>query len=241
MDKTLNKDHNKKNWIPMPFQEAAKKLASDAVNRFAKSNQILGLGSGPMAAAIVKEMDKLSNKQSLYCITSSTQIKCEAEDVGLKIVDEYMIPEIDIVFDGADQIDAEYNMIKGGGGALLKEKVLHSTAKIIIIAAESFKYVKSFNRSVPIEIHPFAMHIIKSKLQSLDAEPKLRMLDEGYPYVTENGNFIFDTVFPSIQDVAKKEYELKSIPGILEVGLFSRRADVYYKANDDGSYDVIKF
>ena len=237
----MSDGHNeKKNWIPIPFQEAARSLAADAINHVIKDNQVIGLGSGPMAAAIVREMAKLPNRDTLHCIASSTQIKQEAEDGGLKIVDENRIPEIDIVFDGADQIDSEFNMIKGGGGALLKEKILHYAAKRIIITAESFKYVGTFNRSVPIEVHPFARHIVQSKLKSLGGQPTLRMLDEGYPYVTENGNFVLDTTFSSIPNVQKKEIELKSIPGILEVGLFTKRAYIYYKANKEGSYNTIK-
>src|ERR671930_1965082 len=223
---------------------AIENAAKDAIKRFVKSNnnnRIIGLGSGSTTAALVREMAKLPNKEAIEFVTSSLQIKIEAEKSGLKIVDdENRIPEIDIVFDGADQIDSEFNMIKGGGGALLKEKILHYAAKRIIITAESFKYVGTFNRSVPIEVHPFARHIVQSKLKSLGGKPTLRMLDEGYPYVTENGNFVLDTTFSSIPNVQKKEIELKSIPGILEVGLFTKRAYIYYKANKEGSYNTIK-
>ena len=122
-----------------------------------------------------------------------------------------------------------------------KEKVLHSAAKTIVITAESFKFVESFNRSVPVEVHPFALYILQDKLESEQgAKPELRMLDEGYPYITENGNFVLDTIFPSISDVRNKEIELKNIPGVIEVGLFTKHANIYYKANYDGSFDTIK-
>jgi ribose 5-phosphate isomerase A len=235
-------------WIPEPFQDASKGIAKDALEKhmtsFRDTNIVVGLGSGPMAAAIIHEMANLPNKEMIECVPSSTQIKLEAERAHLKIVDEIRIPDISIVFDGADQIDSKYNMIKGGGGALLKEKILHSAAEKIVITAESIKYVESFNRSVPIEVLPFSQHIVQKKLEkSHDGKPKLRMLEEGYPYVTENGNFIFDTTFPasSLSDIQKKEIELKSIPGVLEVGLFTRHADIYYKAKDDGSFDTINF
>src|ERR671932_298723 len=134
---------------------AIENAAKDAIKRFVKSssnNRIIGLGSGSTTAALVREMAKLPNKEAIEFVTSSLQIKIEAEKSGLKIVDdENRITEIDIVFDGADKIDSEFNMIKGGGGALLKEKILHYAAKRIIITAESFKYVGTFNRSVPIE------------------------------------------------------------------------------------------
>jgi ribose 5-phosphate isomerase A len=230
------------NWIPQAFQKSAEAIASDAVKQYVKGKQVIGLGSGPMAAAIIIQMGKISNdiKKTLQCIASSTQIKQEALAGDLTIVDPNQIPQIDVVFDGADQVDSQLNMIKGGGGALLREKVLHSAARTIVITAESFKFVSSFDRSVPIEVHPFALYSLKDKLKSLhEAKPELRMLNEGYPYITENGNFILDTIFQSIPDVRNKEIELKNIPGVVEVGLFTKHASVYYKANDNGSYETI--
>lgn len=227
--------------IPTLFKQSAERVASDAVNRFLKHGvRVIGLGSGPMAAAIVREISRLPHKANLRCVATSTQIKLEAEDGDLKIGTEDLITHLEVVFDGADQVDRDGNMIKGGGGALLREKILHSAAKTVLITAESTKYVESFNRSVPIEIHPFARHIVQKKLEDLGGEPRLRMLDEGYVYVTENGNFILDTMFRSLSEVGSREVELKSIPGVLEVGLFTRRADMYYKAKEDGSFEKIR-
>jgi ribose 5-phosphate isomerase A len=203
---------------------------------------IIGLGSGPMAEAIIREIGTLKEdiKSTLQCIPSSYQIKKAALEGDLLIVDESHIPSIDVVFDGADQLDSEFNMIKGGGGALLREKILHSTAKTIVITAESFKYLKTFDRTVPIEIHPFALSIVKKRLESnFEGKPQLRMLDEGYPYVTENGNFILDTFFLSFENIGEKEKELKNIAGVLEVGLFTKHADVYYKAKENGEFENI--
>ena len=227
--------------IPALFKQSAQRVASDAVNRFLNHGvRVIGLGSGPMAAAIVREISRLPHKANLQCVATSTQIKLEAEDGDLKIGTEDLITRLEVVFDGADQVDRDGNMIKGGGGALLREKILHGAAKTVLITAESTKYVESFNRSVPIEIHPFARHIVQKKLEDLGGEPRLRMLDEGYVYVTENGNFILDTKFRSLSEVGSREVELKSIPGVLEVGLFTRRADMYYKAKQDGSFEKIR-
>ena len=229
------------NWIPPSFQKAAQNLAKEAVNKFVKDSQVIGLGSGPMAAAIVREMADMKNKETLACVPTSFQIKLEAECSGLKIVDESYIPEIDVVFDGADEVDSKFNMIKGGGGALLREKITHSAAKKVVIAAESSKFVPSFSWPVPVEIHPFAIHIARKKLEETGGRPKMRMLREGYPYVTENGNFILDTSFRfDSKDIRQMEVALKSIPGVTEVGLFTRRADVYYKAKEDGTFEAIE-
>jgi ribose 5-phosphate isomerase A len=224
----------------LSLQDAVQKLAKDAVRR-AKGAKVVGLGSGSTAAHIVREMAKLPNKESMEFVPTSLQIKLEAEKSALRIADESRIPDIDVVFDGADQIDGKFNMIKGGGGALLREKILISAAKKVVIVADATKFVQSFNRSVPIEVHPMARSSASRKLLEMGAKPALRTLDKGYPFVTENGNVILDTTFTSIPDPKKKEIELKSIAGVLEVGLFTRRADVYYKAKSDGSFETIAF
>jgi ribose 5-phosphate isomerase A len=229
------------NWVPRSFQEAARNLAKEAVKYFVRPNQVIGLGSGPMAASIVREMANFDGKETLECIPTSFQIKLEAQCSGLKLVDENKMPEVDVVFDGADEVDAKFNMIKGGGGALLREKIVHSSAKQIVIAAESTKFVSTFSWPVPIEIHPFAIHIVKKKLEDVaGGRPKMRMLKEGYPYVTENGNFILDTSFDFPSDISRQEVELKNIAGVVEVGLFTKHANAYYKAKEDGSFETIE-
>ncbi|MGA9169120.1 MAG: ribose 5-phosphate isomerase A [Nitrososphaeraceae archaeon] len=226
------------------LQDAIKNLAIHAVRQqlsTTNSNQVIGLGSGSTVAAIVREMAKLPDKKRLEFVATSLQIKKEAENSGLKIVDENRIPYIDVVFDGADQIDSEFRMIKGGGGALLKEKVIMSAAKRVVIAADSNKFVDVFNLSVPVEVHQFALSIVSIKLKEEGGIPKLRTIEKGYPFITENGNIILDTTFNLLMDVRKKELELKNIPGVLEVGLFTRVADIYYKAKIDGSFETIQF
>jgi ribose 5-phosphate isomerase A len=224
----------------LSLQDAVQKLSKDAI-KLARDSRVVGLGSGSTVSHIVREMSKLPGKESMEFVPTSLQIKIEAEKSSLRIADESKIPEIDIVFDGADQIDGKFNMIKGGGGALLREKILISAAKKVVIVADAAKFVQSFSRSVPIEVHPMARSIVAKRLAEIGDQPALRTLDKGYPFITENGNIILDTTFPSIPDPKKKEIELKSIPGVLEVGLFTRRADVYYKAKNDGTFETIKF
>lgn len=228
------------NWIPRSFQEATKNLAKEAVERFVNPDRVVGLGSGLMAAAIIREMANFDRKETLGCISTSFQIKLEAQRSGLKLVDEDRMREVDVVFDGADEVDAKFNMIMGGGGALFCEKIVHSAAKQIVIAAGSRKFVPTFSWPVPIETHPFAVHIVRKKLEDAGRRPRMRMLKEGYPYVTENGNFILDTSFDFPPDIREHEVELKSIAGVVEVGFFTRHADTYYKAQEDGSFDAVE-
>jgi ribose 5-phosphate isomerase A len=228
------------NWIPRSFQEAAKNLAKEAVECFVNPDRVVGLGSGPMAAAIIREMANFDRKETLGCTPTSFQIKLEAQCSGLKLLDEDRMPEVDLVFDGADVVDAKFNMIKGGDGAIFCEKIVHSAAKQIVIAAGSRKFVPTFSWPVPIETHPFAVHIVRKKLEDAGRRPRMRMLKEGYPYVTENGNFILDTSFDFPPDIGEHEVELKSIAGVVEVGFFTRHADTYYKAQGDGSFDAVE-
>jgi ribose 5-phosphate isomerase A len=193
-----------------------------------------------MAAAVVRELANFERRETLACIPTSFQIKMEAERSGLHLVDEDRIPGIDVVFDGADEIDRNFNMIKGGGGALLREKVIHSAAKKIVIVAEATKFVSAFSWPIPIEVHPFALHIVRRRLEEAGGKPNLRILKEGYPYVTENGNFVLDTNFNLESfDPRQKESELKNIAGVVEVGLFTKRASTYYKAKERGSFEMI--
>lgn len=206
-----------------------------------KGNAIVGLGSGSTVSVFVKALAKHVKDSNLdiKVIPTSLQIKLEAETLGFKIADETLIPSTDIVFDGADQIDARFNMIKGGGGALLREKVLIHASKETVILADESKYIDVLNRAVPIEVLPYARTYVFNRLKKMGAEPNVRSLDKGYPFITENGNLILDTNFGKINDAAKMEVELKSIAGVMEVGLFSKHANRYYKAKKDGTVDVL--
>ena len=183
------------------IKSAIRKSAKDAVKRFVTTNQVVGLGSGSTMTNLVGELANLPYKRSVEFVTTSIQIKIEAEKVGLKIADESNFVDIDVVFDGADQIDSDFNMIKGGGGALLREKVLISAANKVVILADDSKFVKRLTQPVPIEIHKFARSFLLKRFKEIGGSPKLRTMDKGYPYVTENGNIVLDTSYYSIGNI----------------------------------------
>lgn len=224
----------------MGSTDALHSMALKAV-KHVKDNANVGLGSGSTVSMFVKALAKhvKDNKLDIRVIPTSLQIKLEAETLGFKIADEMLIPSTDIVFDGADQIDAKFNMIKGGGGALLREKVLMHASKQTVILADESKYVDALNRAVPIEVLPYARTYVVGRLKKMGAEPNLRSLDKGYPFITENGNLILDTSFGKIKDVGKMELELKNIAGVMEVGLFSKHANMYYKAKKNGTVEIL--
>jgi ribose 5-phosphate isomerase A len=224
----------------MSFDDAIKALSLDALKNV-KDGYVLGLGSGRAATALVKSLSKYikTKKISVRCVPTSMQIKLIAEKGGLQLIDMDQIDNIDLVFDGADQIDKNRFLIKGGGGALLRENILISAAKKVIIMADSSKFVKEFNRTVPIEVQPLARQIVWSKIKKLGGEPKLRILDRGYPFVTENSNIILDCDFGVIKNPKTLQQKLVNIAGIIEVGIFTRKPDVIYKAKANGKFEIL--
>ncbi len=224
----------------MTYDDAIKALSEDAV-KLVKNHQIIGLGSGRAATAFVKSLSLFVKKKKLNirCIPTSLQIKLEAEKGKLHLMDT-ILDKIDIVFDGADQIDKAKNLIKGGGGALLRENILISTAKKVVIMADASKFVTNFKRDVPVEVHPLARNTVTKAISKIGGKPSIRTFDRGYPFVTENGNIILDCNFGIIKKPKLLQESVKKISGVLEVGIFTRKPDIIYKAKSNGKFDVIK-
>ena len=224
----------------MSFDNAIRALSLDAL-RFVKDGYVIGLGSGRAATALVKVLTAFvkTKKIEIKCIPTSMQIKLIAEKGGLTLIDADQIDKIDVVFDGADQIDKNKFLIKGGGGALLKENILISAAKKVIIMADSTKFVKNFNRTVPIEVQPLARQIVWKKIEKLGGKPELRTLDRGYPFFTENSNIILDCGFGVIKNPKILQQKLLNIPGVIEVGIFTRKPDIIYKAKANGKFEIL--
>ena len=140
------------------------KLSEDFFKRYIVEGCTIGLGSGRTVERIVRNIGNLEYKDSLEFIVTSLQIRIVTETMGLKIVEQSKNGIIDVVLDGADQIDSDYNMIKGGGGALLKEKILISSSQKFVIVAQADKFVEKFNMPVPVEVTPFGRNIVMKKL-----------------------------------------------------------------------------
>ena len=224
----------------MTYDDAIKALSNDAL-KLVKNHQTIGLGSGRSATAFVKSLSLFvkKNKFSIKCVPTSLQIKLEAEKGKLHLIDT-VLDKIDVVFDGADQIDKGKNLIKGGGGALLRENILISAAKKVVIMADDSKFVTNFDRSVPVEVHPLARNVVTKHISKIGGRPKIRILDRGYPFITENGNIILDCNFGVIKKPKSLREKIKSVSGVLEVGIFTRKPDIIYKARSTGKFDVIK-
>ena len=224
----------------MSYDDAISALSNDAL-KFVKDGYVIGLGSGRAATALVKSLSKYvkSKNYDIRAVPTSLQIKMIAEEEGILLVEADQVKQIDVVFDGADQIDSEKFVIKGGGGALLRENILFSLAKKVIVMADKTKFVEKLNRSVPVEIHPLARSSVTSSMEKLGAKVEVRSLDRGYPFFTENGNIILDCSFGKIQNPKNLTQKIKAVPGVMESGIFMRKPDVIYKAKTSGKFEII--
>jgi len=214
-------------------------LSQDFFRKYIIEGSIIGLGSGRTVEKIVRNLGTLEFKDTLEFIVTSLQIRIVAESLGLKIIDENKSGKIDVVLDGADQIDSDYNMIKGGGGALLKEKILIASSQKFVIFAQANKFVDRFNIAIPVEVTPFGRNFVMKELKRIGGLPTIRLLDKGYPFITENGNIIYDTVLPKLDNVKETERDIKNIPGVVEVGLFTIHANSYYKITGENDFEIM--
>jgi len=214
-------------------------LSQDFFRKYIIEGSTIGLGSGSTVEKIVRNFGILEFKDTLEFIVTSLQIRIVAESLGLKIIDENKSGKIDVVLDGADQIDSDYNMIKGGGGALLKEKILIASSQKFVIFAQANKFVDRFNIAIPVEVTPFGRNFVVKELKRIGGLPSIRLLDKGYPFITENGNIIYDTVLPKLDIVKETERDIKNIPGVVEVGLFTIHANSYYKISGENDFEIM--
>ena len=125
--------------------------------------------------------------------------------------------KIDTVFDGADQIDSHGYLIKGGGGALLRENILAISARKIVIMADHTKFSKYLNKNVPVEVHPFAKYAADTMIKKMGGKPTVRTLDRGYPFITENGNLVLDCDFGTIKTPASLARKISTIAGVISI------------------------
>lgn len=223
----------------MSYNESIKAVATDAL-KHVQGGMILGLGSGRAAATLVRGIgEKIARENiSVRGVPTSLQIKLVAEEANIALVEPGEVSRIDAVFDGADQIDEGGHLIKGGGGALLRENILAGMAKTSIIMADQTKFVKELCAPVPIEIHPTARGFVSGLITEMGGAPEMRRLERGYPMFTENGNVILDCDFGAMQDPPGLAAELRQMPGVLEVGIFEK-PDLIYKAKKDGLFEVL--
>lgn len=202
--------------------EEEKEAAGRAASKLVRDGDVVGLGTGSTAYfAVVALGERVKAGLKIVGIPTSVQTADLARAVGIPLttLDEH--PEIDVTIDGADEVDPHLNLIKGGGGALLREKVVASASRKMVVVADSAKIVPVLGKfPLPVEIIAFARAVVEKKIAALGASPKLRTRPDGSPYLTDNGNQILDCNFGKIADPAALALALSNIPGTVEHGLF---------------------
>ena len=224
------------------IEQGKKNAALKAVDDNIEKDLIIGIGSGSTVVYAVNRIGELNKKSNLniVCLPSSFQARqlIIENDLKLGSLDQY--PEVDIDFDGADEIDQNLNLIKGGGGCLVQEKILASNSKNLIIIADfrknSTKLGENWKKGVPIEVIPEAYFPLMKKFSKIGGKPTLRMAKaKAGPLVTDNNNFIIDVDFGIIDNPQELNNNILMLPGVVDTGLFLKMTTKAYIGQEDGN------
>jgi ribose 5-phosphate isomerase A len=222
----------------MDAQQQFKQAAAESAVTLVEDGMILGLGTGSTAKLAVDALGKrVAGGLRVTGIPTSEATAAQARSLGIPVstLDEH--PEIDLTIDGADEVEAgTLNLIKGRGGALLREKIVASASKGLAIIVDDSKQVERLGSkfAVPVEVVPFGWRATARKLEALGAKAELRSAADGKPYITDGGHYIVDCKFAPITDPPKLDRELNSIVGVVEHGLFLHMATQVIVAGQDG-------
>jgi ribose 5-phosphate isomerase A len=226
------------------IQEFKTQAAKEAVT-FLKSGMIVGLGTGSTATIAIKIISQLLQAEALddiLGIPSSVKTARLAQELGIPLTSLEEHPEIDVTIDGADEVDPELNLIKGGGGALLKEKILAQASKEVIIVVDESKLSPKLGTkwALPVEVLPFAWKTEAYFLESLGAAAAIRKLTDETLYKTDQGNLIIDANFGEIQQPDALAQKLQERAGIIEHGLFIGLASMVISSGKSGIQKLTK-
>ncbi|KAG5865792.1 hypothetical protein JTB14_028457 [Gonioctena quinquepunctata] len=223
----------------------AKRAAADtAVNDHVNSGDLVGIGSGSTVVFAVERLGERVRKEKLQilCVPTSFQARQLAIQHKLPLTDLEIHPCLDVCIDGADEVDSNMDLIKGGGGCLLQEKIVASCSKKLVIIADSTKDSEKlgdqYKKGIPIEVSPMAYVPIKNRIeQSFGGNVELRMaVKKAGPVITDSGNFILDwRDFDQNNDWNEINTKLLTIPGIVDTGLFIQMASIAYFGMSDGT------
>jgi ribose 5-phosphate isomerase A len=217
--------------------------AKSALEKIPKSGPI-GLGSGSTVAIFTEELGRLISKgtHDIRVVPSSYQAYQLAVEHEIPLTNLDINPELIMTVDGADEVDKDLNLTKGGGGALFQEKVVASASKKLVIIVDESKLVDKLASRflIPIEVLPFSLGVVQYRIKKMGIEPIVRQAEKKMgPVVTDNGNFIIDLKFSKpIADPAKVAVDLKMIPGVVETGLFIGMTDEVHVGKEDKAYII---
>jgi ribose 5-phosphate isomerase A len=214
----------------------AKQRAGYKAVEFIEDGMTVGLGTGTTAYWMVERLgQRVREGLRVRCVPTSRRTEEQARGLDIPLVNFSDVQRLDLAVDGADEIGPSLSLIKGGGGALLREKLVARAAGRFVVIADAAKRVETLGRfPLPVEVVPFAWEVTARRVSDVtDTEPQLRRGESGETYLTDNGNYILDCRCGEIRDPERTERELKLITGVVECGLFVNMADLAIVATDE--------
>lgn len=230
----------------MADSPSPKQVAGAAAAQRVRSGMILGLGTGSTVAYFLEALADRVRAEGLEVVgvPTSEETAQKAEELGIPLSTLEENPALDLVVDGADEVDAEFRLVKGGGGALLREKIVAAAGAEVIIIIGAGKRVERLGSTflLPVEVIPFGSAATRERVAQVgNCTPYVRTTEDGKPFVTDNGNWILDCRFEGgMEDPDRLHAELSQIPGVAEVGIFLDLCDVVIEGADDGSVTTLK-
>ncbi len=214
-----------------------KEIAAASAVKLIKDGQIVGLGTGSTMRYALKEIARriYEDELEILCIPSSLDTQFLAVESGIPLTTFEEHQSIDIAIDGADEADGVLNLIKGGGAAHTREKIIARHAKRFVVIVDESKVKNKLSMPVPVEVLPFAWKVVESELKKLKGIPKLRKAEsKAGPVITDNGNFVLDVDFGEIRNPKKLEEEINAIAGVIENGIFAGMASEVHVGTKKG-------
>ena len=207
--------------------------------RLVKPGHTIGLGTGRAASAFIRALG--ASGIQVRGVPTSTPAEELARSVGIPIVTLAEAGKIDTDFDGADEVDSRFNLIKGYGGALVREKIVAASSRRLVVLVGYEKMVKRLGDrgSIPVEVVPFGVSLVSAKIKAMGMKPRIRE-NAGKEFITDNGNLILDCAVKKIASPARLDRELLAIPGVVGTGLFIAMADMVLVAEASGKIRVLK-
>jgi len=220
----------------MDTPEAEKRRVGIAAAGEVRSGMALGLGSGSTVYYFLEELGRrVKGGLNVTGIPTSERTALLAHEFGIPLATLDEQQDLDLDVDGADEVDPQLNLIKGHGGALLREKIiaLASRRRIIVVDSSKLSSALGMHMSLPVEVVPFAIALASKGLSQLGAQPVLRLAEGGAPFVTDNANWILDCALSPVANPAQLEADINRIPGVMENGIFAGLADEVIVARGD--------
>lgn len=218
-----------------------KQLAAEKAVEYVKDGMRVGLGTGSTAYWAIRKLgERVSEGLQITAVATSQASEDQARELGIPLVAFSDVDSLDLTIDGADELDGALQLIKGGGGALLREKIVAMGSARMIVVADESKAVTTLGKfPLPVEIVPFAWEWTVAALAKLGCKTELRRSGEDL-YKTDNGNYIADCRFEAIESAAELALALQRIPGVVEHGLFIGIADLAIIGKKDGTIEIIE-